>query len=348
MQAHVPAPDREALRGAVRRFDRMFAEIASVPGVASVAGTVRPADERRSARTGCTPSKASTRSRLDRASCRQANFRADDAGLLRDDGHPDREGPGLHARRIYESAPFVAIISESIAREVFPGEDPIGRRVQCGLDSLEPMTIVGVVGDIRDSPGQAPRGELFMPLAQHPSRAGLVQAVIRTHVEPGALTQAIAVRVGDTDAEIATKFQTMEAVTAGVLATPRFRTWLVTTFAALALALAVAGIYGLMAYLTAQRAPELGIRLALGAGQASVLGLVLGMASRLAGLGIAIGLVASLAGRRVMESLVTGLEGVDYLTYAAVAALVFGVSAAAALLPAWRASRIDPLAVLRE
>jgi ABC-type antimicrobial peptide transport system permease subunit len=115
----------------------------------------------------------------------------------------------------------------------------------------------------------------------------------------------------------------------------------------LALALAVAGIYGLMAYLTAQRAPELGIRLALGAGRASVLALVIGAASRLAGIGIVVGLTASLAGRKVMTSLLMGLEGVDYLTYAGVALLVLVVSAAAAFVPAWRASRIDPLAVLR-
>jgi hypothetical protein len=277
----------------------------------------------------------------------QANFRLTTPGYFETMGIPVVRGRDFNAQD-QGIAPFVAIISESIAREVFSGEDPIGRRVQCGLDSLEPMTIVGIVGDIRDSPGQAPGGELFMPLAQHPSRAGLVYTVIRTQVEPGALTQAIAARVRDADAEIATKFQTMEAVTAGVLATPRFRTWLVASFAALALALAVAGIYGLMAYLTAQRAPELGIRLALGAGPASVLGLVLGTASRLASLGITIGLVASLATRKVMESLVTGLEGVDYLTYAAVATLVLGVSAIAALPPAWRASRMDPLAVLRE
>jgi putative ABC transport system permease protein len=167
-------------------------------------------------------------------------------------------------------------------------------------------------------------------------------------VDPGAVTPAIAARVLDTDADMATTFRTMEAVTAGALATPRFRTSLVATFAMLALALAVAGIYGLMSYLTAQRAPELGIRLALGAARASVLTLVVGAAVRLAGVGIAIGLVASLAGRRLIESMVTGIEGVDYVTYAAVAALVLAVSVCAAWLPAWRASRIDPLAVLRE
>jgi predicted permease len=346
MQAHVPAADLDALRGAVRRLDRVLGNIVTVPGVASVAATYGlPMNPIGSNGMYAVEGKhvfAPGQTRLP-----QANFRVTTPGYFKAMGIPVVRGRDFTAQDL-ENAPFVAVISESIAREVFPGEDPIGRRVQCGLDSLEPMTIVGIVGDIRDSPAQPPGGELFMPLAQHPSRAGLVHVVIRTHVDPGALTGAIAARVRERDAGIATKFQTMEAVTAGALATPRFRAWLVGTFAALALALAVAGIYGLMAYLTAQRAPELGIRLALGAGRASVLRLVVGSASRLAGFGIALGLAASLASRRLMESLVTGLEGTDPLTYGAVALVVLGVSAGAAMLPAWRASRIDPLAVLRE
>ena len=346
MQTHVPAADLDALRSAVTRLDRVFAEISTIPGVASVAGTyglpMNPIGSNGMYAVEGKHTFAPGQGRLP-----QANFRVTTPGYFKTMGIPIVQGRDFSAQDI-ESSQFVAIISESTAREVFPGEDPIGRRVQCGLDSLEPMTIVGIVGDIRDSPSQAPGGELFMPLAQHPSRAGLVHAVIRTNVDPGALTPAVAARVRNTDADIATKFETMEAVTAGALATPRFRTWLVGTFAALALALAVAGIYGLMAYLTAQRAPELGIRLALGAGRASVLTLVIGTAARLAAVGIAIGVVAALASRRLMESMLTGLEGVDYMTFAGVAMLVLTVSAGAALLPAWRASRIDPLAVLRQ
>jgi predicted permease len=345
MQSHVPAVDLDALRSAVRRLDRVFEEIATVPGVASVAGTYGlPMSPIGSNGMYAVEGKHTF---APGQSLPQANFRVTTPGYFQTMGIPIVRGRDFTAQDL-ETAPFVAIISESIAREVFPGEDPIGRRVQCGLDSLEPMTIVGIVADIRDSPADPPGGELFMPLAQHPSRAGLVHAVIRTEVTPGAVIPAIASRVREVDADISTKFETMESVTAGALATPRFRTWLVSTFAALALALAVAGIYGLMAYLTTQRAPELGIRLALGAGRASVLGLVIGMAARLAGVGIAVGLVASLASRRVMESLATGVERVDYVTYAVVATLVLGVSAAAALVPAWRASRIDPLTVLRQ
>jgi predicted permease len=345
MQTHVPASDMDALRVAVRKLDRVLAEVATVPGVASVAATYGlPMSPIGSNGMYAVEGKHTFSPAVNQLP--QANFRVTTPGYFTTMGIPIVRGRDFTAQDI-EGSQAVAIISASIARDVFPGEDPLGRRVQCGLDSLEPMTIVGIVGDIRDSPGLAPGGELFMPLAQHPSRAGLVHAVIRTHVAPEALTTAIATRVRNTDADVATKFQTMEAVTAGALATPRFRTWLVATFAMLALALAVAGIYGLMAYLTAQRAPELGIRLALGAGRASVLALVIGAASRLAAIGIVVGLAASLAGRKVMASLLTGLEGVDYLTYVGVALLVLVVSAAAALVPAWRASRIDPLAVLR-
>ena len=344
MQVHTPTVGIDALRGAVRRLDRVLAEIRSLPGVLSVAGTYGlPMSE-----IGSNGMYAVEGKHVFAAGNQlpQANFRLTTPGYFATMGIPIVRGRDFTARDL-EQAPFVAIISESIARDVFPGEDPIGRRVQCGLDSLEPMTIVGIVGDIRDSPGRPPAGELFMPLAQHPGRAGLVHAVIRTHVAPGTLVTAIAARVRDTDGEMATKFQTMEAVTAEVLSTPRFRTWLVGAFAALALALAMAGIYGLMAYLTAQRAPELGVRLALGAGRGAVLALVLAGAARLALTGIAVGLAASAASRQAMDALVFGLESGDAWSYAGVAVLVMVVSGVAALLPAWRASRMDPLSVIR-
>ncbi len=213
MQTHTPTADIEALRSAVLRLDRVFAEIATVPGVASVAGTYGlPMSEIGSNGMYAVEGKhtfAPGQNQLP-----QANFRLTTPGYFKTMGIPIVRGRDFTAQDV-ENAPVVTIISEAVAREVFPGEDPIGRRVQCGLDSLEPMTIVGIAGDIRDSPGQAPGGELFMPLAQHPSRAGLIHAVIRTHVEPGALTAAITSRVRQTDADMAMKFQTMEAVTAG-------------------------------------------------------------------------------------------------------------------------------------
>jgi predicted permease len=345
MQAHLPTVDLDDLRRAVRRFERLSAELTGVPGVASVAATVGlPMTDIGSNGAYAVEGKHTF---APGQQLPQANFRLAGPGYFSTMGIPLLRGRDFTVQDRDEN-PFVAIISDALARETFPGEDPIGRRIQCGLDSLEPMTIVGVVGDIRDTPSQAPEGELFMPIAQHPGRGGLVQMVIRTNVDPGSLTAAIAARVQAVDGEVATKFETMEAVTAGALSTARFRTWLVGAFASVAMALAVAGIYGLVAYLTAQRRPELGIRLALGAGTATIVGLVLGTAARLAALGILAGIVGSLIARRAMDAMLFGLGGVDVTTYAGVAMLVLAVCAGAALLPAWRASRIDPLAVLRE
>jgi predicted permease len=345
MQAHLPTLDLDEQRRAVQRFDRLYPELAALPGVSSVAATVGlPMSDIGSNGLYAVEGKHTFAPGV--KDLPQANFRLTSPGYFHTMGIPIVRGRDFVAAD-REDGQFVAIISEALARQTFPGEDPIGRRIQCGLDSLEPMTIVGVAGDIRDSPAAAPAAELFMPIAQHPSRGSLVQVLLRTEVAPASLTGAVAARVRALDGEVATKFETMETIAAGSLATPRFRTWLVGVFAALALALAVAGIYGLMAYLTAQRAPELGIRLALGARPATVLGLVVGTAARLAGLGIAAGVAASLAGGRALSTMLFGLGQVDVVTYAGVSMAVLAVSAAAALVPAWRASRIDPLSVIR-
>ncbi len=131
------------------------------------------------------------------------------------------------------------------------------------------------------------------------------------------------------------------------IATPRFRATLVGTFAGLALLLAMAGVYGLLTYLTAQRMPELGVRMALGAGPGSVMSLVLGRAAVIGGVGLAIGLVLSLLSSRLLTTMVFGLSAVDWTTYAVVGSAVLIVTLLAAFVPAWRASRIDPLTVLR-
>ena len=344
MQAHLPTIDLDEQRRAVQRFDRLYPELAALPGVSSVAATVGlPMSDIGSNGLYAVEGKHTFAPGVELP---QANFRLTSPGYFRTMGIPVVRGRDFSAAD-REEGQFVAIISEALARQTFPGEDPIGRRIQCGLDSLEPMTVVGVVGDIRSSPAESPVAELFMPIAQHPSRGSLVQVVLRTDVAPASLAGAVAARVRALDGDVATKFETMESIAAGSLATPRFRTWLVGVFAAIALALAVAGIYGLMAYLTAQRAPELGIRLALGAGPASVLGMVLGAAARLAGIGIVIGLAASIASGRAMSAMLFGLGRVDVVTYVVVSVAVLAVSAAAALVPAWRASRFDPLTVIR-
>jgi putative ABC transport system permease protein len=155
-------------------------------------------------------------------------------------------------------------------------------------------------------------------------------------------------RIRQSDPEIATKATALSTLAAESVSAPRFRTWLVGTFAALALLLAVGGVYGLLTYLTAQRAPELGVRMALGAGRGRVIGLVLARAAMIAAAGLGVGVALSLASSRAMTSMMFGVEALDPLTYAGVLAAVLIVTLGAAAVPAWRASRIDPMRVLRD
>src|SRR5262249_15122068 len=155
--------------------------------------------------------------------------------------------------------------------------------------------IVGVVGDVRQaSPAAQPAPELYMPLRQHPYGANEVQIVARTSGAPESFVPSVRQAVREMSPEIATKFTTMEASVDDSIAAPRFRMTLVGTFAALALVLAVAGMYAVMSYVIAQRRSEFGLRIALGARMGDVVGLVLRGAGRLAAIGAAIGLVLAL------------------------------------------------------
>ncbi len=245
----------------------------------------------------------------------------------------------------------VVIVSESAARQSLPGEDPIGRQLICGLDAVtaKPMTIVGVVGDVRqDSPGSPPQPTLYMPMEQHPYHSNELQVIVRTGSAPAAMTAAVRKAAHDLNPEMAVKFTTMEEMVSDSIAAPRFRTFLASTFALLALLLAMAGIYGVMSYVVTQRTSELGLRMALGAGRGDVIGLVLSRASLLAVIGLAIGAGLSLAVSRLIGSMLFGLKATDPATYAMVLISVGGIAILAAAGPAWRASRIDPMVALRE
>jgi putative ABC transport system permease protein len=247
--------------------------------------------------------------------------------------------------------PGVVIVSESAARQSLPGEDPIGRQLICGLDAVtaKPMTIVGVVGDVRqDSPGSPPQPTLYMPMEQHPYHSNELQVIVRTGSAAAAMTAAVRKAAHDLNPEMAVKFTTMEEMVSDSIAAPRFRTFLASTFALLALLLAMAGIYGVMSYVVTQRRSELGLRMALGAGRGDVIGLVLSRASLLAVIGLAIGGGLSLAVSRLIGSMLFGLKATDPATYAMVLISVGGIAILAAAGPAWRASRIDPIVALRE
>ncbi len=243
----------------------------------------------------------------------------------------------------------MAIVSESLARQSFGAEDPIGHRLMCGFDSEKWMTIVGVVGDVRQaSPASQPGPELYMPLRQHPYAANRIQIAIRTSVPPESLIGAVRQAVRAVSPDVATKFTTLETSVDDSIAAPRFRMALVSTFATLALMLAVAGMYAVMSYVTAQRTSEFGLRVALGARGGDVVGLVLRGAVRLLAVGVVLGLAMALATSRIVTTMIFGIELMDTRAYAGVLLLALPLVILAAIVPAIRAARVDPMIALRE
>ena len=214
---------------------------------------------------------------------------------------------------------------------------------------MKPMTIVGVVADVRqDSPGSPPQPTLYMPMEQHPYHSNELQVIVRTVSTPAVMTSAVRKAAYDLNPEMAVKFTTMEEMVSNSIAAPRFRTFLAGTFALLALLLAMAGIYGVMGYVVTQRTSELGLRMALGAVRADVIGLVLSRAAALAAAGLAAGAALSLALSRFVSAMLFGLKATDPSTYGLVLLSVASIAILAAAGPAWRASRIDPMVALRE
>ncbi len=250
----------------------------------------------------------------------------------------------------HQTAPPVALINEAAVREFFPGEDPIGQTIMLGWtrDSVQVSgEVVGVVGDVRqfDLAGE-PVAEIYLPHAQLPILSMTV--VVRAAGDPLALVPAIRAELRALDPALAAgRFRALEQEVSASADRPRFYMLLLTIFAGVALVLASIGIFGVTSYSVAQRSKEIGIRMALGADQSMVLRQVVGKAVALALIGVAAGLAGAGALTRVLAGLLYGVSAVDPLTYALVA-LAFGVVAAlASLLPARRATRVDPLVALR-
>ena len=246
-------------------------------------------------------------------------------------------------------APFVAIVNEALVRTTFPNEDPIGRRIQCGLDSPEFMTIVGVAADVRTwGPARPAEPEIYMPYEQHPGPASSLTLVARTRAaDPLALTEAMRQEIGQRNPDVPVKMETMEMALETATATPRFRTVLLVVFAAVALLLAVAGVYGVMAYAVSQRVSEIGVRVALGAAPGDILRMIVGQGATLAGAGLVLGIALALGAARLLEGLLFGVTARDPLILASVVALVASAALVACYIPGRRALRIEPMVALR-
>jgi len=270
---------------------------------------------------------------------------------------PLLRGRFLSAQDTLHSPPVI-VIDEYFAHKFFPGQNPIGRRVNLGLFGVL-AEIVGVAGHVKhfglDGDAQASiQAQFYFPLMQVPDKfmpllSKGVGFVMRTRVSPETLLGDIRRTVGQlSNQQVVYGEETMEETVDGSLAARRFAMDLLGIFAVLALVLACVGIYGVISYLAGQRTHEIGIRMALGAQRANVLRMVVGQGARMALIGVALGTAAALGLTRLMANQLFGVSPHDPLTFASVALLLAIVAVGACYLPARRAMRIDPMAALRQ
>jgi putative ABC transport system permease protein len=243
--------------------------------------------------------------------------------------------------------PRVAIINETLARRLFPDEDPIGQRVYITNGPLQWNEVVGVVGDTKQRSLDTPAPpQIYEPYPQH--TWSWMSLVVRTSGDPLSLAGAVRQQVAavDKDQPVA-DIRSMEEIVAQSVGQQRFSLLLLSVFAGLALVLAAVGIYGVMAYSVTQRTREIGIRMALGAKPGDVLRLIVGKGMVLALAGVAAGVAGALALSRFLASLLFEVRPNDPVTFALVSAVLVAVALAASYLPARRAMKVDPLVALR-
>jgi putative ABC transport system permease protein len=253
-------------------------------------------------------------------------------------------------RREKPGSPGVVIISEALARRYFPGEDPIGQPLKHGGPSLNNpyKEIIGVVADVKYQGLAAENAPVYYESADQYSSPPM-WLVVRTvgHARQWLTAVQAEIRAIDPNVPVASA-SSMEEGLHGSIALPQFRTTVMAIFAVSALALAVVGIYGVLAYSVERRKQEIGVRMALGATQSSVMSMVIGQGSRLTIMGIAIGLVGTRALTGVMRTMLFGITTTDIPTFVGTALLLGVIAVVASLIPAWRAARIDPVTALRQ
>jgi predicted permease len=247
----------------------------------------------------------------------------------------------------------VALVNETMARKYWADGKPLGRRIRMGNPTRHWITVVGIVADQQhNGVGAAVKEKFYRPHAQFSQVTGFaprgMTLVVRVAGEPMLALPAIRHAIGQIDRSVPIAApRPMTDVVSGAIAAPRFTGWLLGLFAVTALTLAAVGIYGVLSYLVSQRTREIGIRVAVGAGPAEVLRLVVGRGLALALAGVVIGVATAFAASRVMESLLFGVEPRDPMTFIGVPVVLTLVALVASVVPAIRAARVDPIVALR-
>ncbi len=262
--------------------------------------------------------------------------------------------PLLRGRLFQDSdtidAPHVAVISEALAREKWPNSDPIGQPIEFGnMDGdTRLITIVGIVGDVHmDGPSLPPTQLVYTNYRQRPQGAETYNLLIRTEQPPAAMISTARTLLRGLDPTLPVEFSTVNDEVAKWYADRRFTLLLLGVFAATALLIAAVGIYGVIAYAVSQRTQEIGVRVALGAQRADILGLILGQGFRLVFVGVIAGVAGAFALTRFLGSMLFNVKPNDPLTFTAVALLLAAVAVVASYVPARRAMRVDPIVALR-
>ncbi|MGH9864703.1 MAG: FtsX-like permease family protein, partial [Candidatus Acidiferrales bacterium] len=341
----------EQLRNSLRQLDAALVSIPGVEYISAIGGSLpMQGDSELPFWLEGHPKPQSTQEMI------SALFYLCDPDYLKVMGTPLLHGRFIGAQDTLHSPPVV-VIDEDFAKKFFPGQDPVGKRVNFAILDLQAQ-IIGVAGHVKhwglDDTGNQPiEAQIYFPIMQVPdkfmpllARGG--QFAMRTRVPPDTLVGAIRHAVEQINSqEVMYGTQTMDATISDWLAARRFAMILLGVFAALALMLACVGIYGVISYLVGQRTHEIGVRIALGAQRSDVLRLILGQGVRMALIGVIVGVAAAMGLTRLMANQLFGVTTHDPLTFGGVAALLMLVAVAACYIPARRAMRTDPIVALR-
>jgi putative ABC transport system permease protein len=339
MGVNLPGEKYDAPEKSARFFSELESRVGGLPGVEAV-GLV--SELPLSGQLNDMPYTVEGRPPVSIDQAYDDDFRRVNTNYFKAVGIPFLRGRNFTEQEVREGAKVV-IISDLLARQVFPDEEPLGKRLIMALGNTA-FEIIGIVGDIRHRALESnPAAAMYMPAYE-----GSMNVVIRSKGDPVSLAAAVRKEVLQIDpnqpvADVRTMEQWLERAVAG----PRYRTTLLGLFALVALALASTGIYGVMSYSVSQRTHEIGVRMALGARRLDVMRLVVRQGMTLVIVGVALGLAGAFALTRLMASLLFGVTAKDPFTFVAVSALLTLVAFVACYLPARRATKVDPLVALR-